>query len=61
MGITNTEVAKEAVAMILMDELASITNGVEEVWDKYESSKKSLAHTISSNLAKTVPFLLAPS
>ena len=49
MGITGTEVAKEAVYMILRDKLASITHGVEEVWIKYENSKESLAHTMSSN------------
>ena len=58
MGITGTEVPKEAVDMILRDKLASISQGVEEVWIKYEYSKNPLAHTTRSNSAETGPFLI---
>jgi len=59
MGITGSEVAKEAADMILLDDnFASIVKGVEEGRLIFDNLKKSIAYTLSSNIPEITPFLL---
>ena len=59
MGITGTEVAKEAADMILLDDnFASMVNGVEEGRITFDNLKKSIPYTLSSNIPEIAPFLL---
>ncbi len=59
MGITGTDVAKEAADMILTDDnFASIVNAVEEGRGVYSNIKKFLAYIFTSNTPEAVPFIL---
>ncbi|XP_018321819.1 sodium/potassium-transporting ATPase subunit alpha-like [Agrilus planipennis] len=59
MGITGTDVAKEAADMILMDDnFASIVIGIEEGRLIFDNLKKSIAFLLTSNVPECVPFVL---
>lgn len=58
MGITGSDVSKEAAKMILMDDnFASIVNGVEEGRVLFDNLKKSITYTLCSNVPELVPFI----
>jgi sodium/potassium-transporting ATPase subunit alpha len=59
MGITGSDVAKDAAKMILLnDNFVSIVDGIEEGRVIFDNLKKSIAYTLSSKVPEMVPFLL---
>lgn len=59
MGITGTDVAKEAADMILTDDnFASIVNAIEEGRAVYSNIKKFTGYIFTSNTPEAVPFIL---
>ncbi|KAG9509343.1 Sodium/potassium-transporting ATPase subunit alpha, partial [Fragariocoptes setiger] len=59
MGITGSDVTKQAADMILLDDnFASIVTGVEEGRLIFDNLKKSIAYTLASNVPELAPFLM---
>ncbi|XP_050685927.1 sodium/potassium-transporting ATPase subunit alpha-like isoform X2 [Eriocheir sinensis] len=58
MGISGTEVAKEAADLVLIDDnFSSIVRGVEEGRIIFDNLKKSILYTLTSKVAELAPFL----
>jgi P-type Ca2+ transporter type 2C len=59
MGISGTDVAKDAAEMILTDDnFASIVNAIEEGRAVYTNIKRFVTYILASNIPELVPFLL---
>jgi sodium/potassium-transporting ATPase subunit alpha len=58
MGITGTDVAKEAADMVLLDDnFASIVSAVEEGRAVFENIRKFLTYVLVHNVAELIPYL----
>ena len=58
MGITGTDVAREAADMILMDDnFASIVDAIEEGRAVFQNIRKFLTYILTSNTSEVVPYL----
>ena len=58
MGISGSEVSKQAADMILMDDnFASIVTGVEEGRVIFDNLKKAIVYTLTSKGPETLPFI----
>jgi sodium/potassium-transporting ATPase subunit alpha len=58
MGITGTDVAKDAADMILLnDDFSSIVVGIEEGRKIYDNIKKSITYALTSQVGQMLPFI----
>jgi len=58
MGITGSDVTKDAADMILLnDDFASIVDGVEEGRNIFDNLKKTVVYLLTSNVTEIFPFV----
>jgi sodium/potassium-transporting ATPase subunit alpha len=59
MGITGSDVAKDAADMILLnDDFSSIVDGIEEGRKIFDNLKKTIVYLLTSNVTEVVPFVV---
>ena len=59
MGITGSDVSKNAADMVLLDDnFASIVTGVEEGRLIFENLKKSISYTMITKIPEVIPFIM---
>lgn len=59
MGISGSEVSKEAADIVLLDDnFSSIVSGVEEGRLIFDNLKKSISYTLTSNVPQLIPFIV---
>lgn len=59
MGISGSDVSKEAADMLLLDDnFSSIVTGIEEGRLIFDNLKKSIAYLLTSNVPEIVPFIV---
>lgn len=58
MGISGSDVTKDAADMILLnDDFASIIDGIEEGRKIFDNLKKTIVYLLTSNITEVFPFL----
>ena len=59
MGITGSDVAKDAADLILLtDDFASLIVGIEEGRKLFDNLKKTISYSLTANIPEAVPFIL---
>jgi sodium/potassium-transporting ATPase subunit alpha len=58
MGISGSDVTKDAADMILLnDDFASIVDGVEEGRKIFDNLKKTIVYLLTSNITEVFPYI----
>ena len=58
MGITGTDVSKQAADMILLDDnFSSIVTGIEQGRLTFDNLKKCMSYLLAANIAELMPFV----
>lgn len=58
MGITGSDVAKDAADMVLLnDDFSSIVTGVEEGRKIFDNLKKAITYALTVNMPEAIPFI----
>ena len=59
MGLTSTDIAKQAADMVLLDDnFASLVNAIEEGRAVFENIRKFLTYILTHNVPELIPYLL---